>query len=148
MRALQTEGERCICRATQAALTREKIVAAMSRRFVILVGEEKLVTMLGEHGNLPVEVVPFALTFCRRRLKEMGLSPEPYRRAEDGELFLTDNGNHILDCGLGPILVPARLENDIRAIPGVVGTREATGRIADGVRVRVDGDAGEVRVVE
>ncbi len=42
--------------------------------------------------------------------------------AHEGRLFLTDNGNHILDCGIDPIGDAARLESDIRAIPGVVGT--------------------------
>ena len=54
------------------ALVREKIVAASSRRLVILVGEEKLVPQLGTRGKLPVEVVPFALPLCERRLGELG----------------------------------------------------------------------------
>src|SRR3954452_5908100 len=55
------------------ALLREKIVAAASRRLVILVGEEKLVPQLGTRGKLPVEVVPFALPLCTRRLAALGL---------------------------------------------------------------------------
>ena len=58
------------------ALLREKVVAAASRKLVILVGEEKLVDLLGRRGVLPVEVVPFAISFCRRRL-------ESYRHACD-----------------------------------------------------------------
>ena len=50
-------------------LVREKIVAASSKRLVILVGEEKLVAQLGERGKLPVEVVPFGLPLCQRRLR-------------------------------------------------------------------------------
>ena len=53
------------------ALVREKIVAASSRRLVILVGEEKLVPRLGARGKLPVEIVPFALPLCQRRLREL-----------------------------------------------------------------------------
>src|SRR5215813_12131941 len=102
------------------ALVREKIVAASSRRLVILVGDEKLVPQLGTHGKLPVEVTPFALPVCERRLGELGCRPVPYRQG-DG-LFVTDNGNHILDCQIDPIPDPLRLEMDIRAIPGVVGT--------------------------
>ena len=55
------------------ALVREKIVAASSRRLIILVGEEKLVPKLGSHGKLPVEVTPFALPLCERRLKRARL---------------------------------------------------------------------------
>jgi ribose 5-phosphate isomerase A len=102
------------------ALVREKIVAASSRRLVILVGEEKLVSQLGMRGKLPVEVIPFALPLCERRLEELGCRPIPY--VEKGALFVTDNGNHILDCGIDPIPDAPRLEMDIRAIPGVVGT--------------------------
>lgn len=102
------------------ALVREKIVAASSRRLVILVGAEKLVSTLGDHGVLPVEVVPFALPLCLRRLSDLGCPPSP--RARDGKLFVTDNGNHILDARIGPIADPASLEAAIEAIPGVVGT--------------------------
>jgi ribose 5-phosphate isomerase A len=102
------------------ALVREKVVAAASRRLVILAGRNKEVPALGTRGKLPVEVVPFALPLCRRRLSDLGLTPVPYEA--DGRLFVTDNGNHILDCGTGPIADPAALELAIRAVPGVVGT--------------------------
>jgi len=102
------------------ALVREKIVAAASRRLVIMVGPGKEVLRLGEHGKLPVEVVPFALPLCRRRLADIGCEPIPYE--EGGRLFVTDNGNHILDCGIKPLADPASFEAEVRAIPGVVGT--------------------------
>lgn len=102
------------------ALVREKIVAAAARRFVVLVGEEKLVKSLGERGRLPVEVVPFGLPLCRRRLETLGLAPQP--RAGEGGLVVTDNGNHILDCRVSALDRPAELEQALRAIPGVVGT--------------------------
>ena len=124
------------------ALVREKIVAASSRRLIILVGEEKLVPRLGSRGKLPVEVVPFGLPLCERRLRELGCNPVPYRK--DGVLFLTDNGNHILDCQIAPIADPARLELDIRAIPGVVGTGLFLG-MADTVLV---GDRNDFRMLE
>jgi ribose 5-phosphate isomerase A len=102
------------------ALVREKIVAASSRRLIILVGNEKLVPKLGTRGKLPVEVVPFGLPLCERRLRDLGCEPVPYRQGE--QLFVTDNGNHIVDCQIKPISDPARLDPEIRAIPGVVGT--------------------------
>jgi ribose 5-phosphate isomerase A len=102
------------------ALVREKIVAAASRELVILVGEEKLVPRLGSRGRLPVEVVPFGLAFCERRLRELNCQPVPYRK--DGRLFVSDNGNHIIDCEIAPMVEPARFEQQIVAIPGVVDT--------------------------
>ncbi len=102
------------------ALVREKIVAASSRKLVILVGPGKLVSRLGQRGKLPVEVVPFALPLCRQRLRQLALDPVPF--THEGKLYQTDNGNAILDCGTGPIADPARLEQQVREIPGVVGT--------------------------
>src|SRR5215471_16519557 len=124
------------------ALVREKIVAACSRRLVILVGDEKLVPQLGTRGKLPVEVTPFALSLCERRLRELGCQPVPYRKEND--LYLTDNGNQILDCQIEPIPDPARLELDIRAIPGVVGTGLFLG-MADTVLI---GDRDTFRLIE
>jgi ribose 5-phosphate isomerase A len=102
------------------ALVREKIVACAARQLVILAGKEKKVTTLGSHGKLPVEVVPFALPLCVERLTRMGLQPIPYK--EGGRLFVTDNGNHIIDCMISPIADPQALELQLRSVPGVVGT--------------------------
>jgi ribose 5-phosphate isomerase A len=124
------------------ALVREKIVAASSRRLVILVGKEKLVAQLGSRGKLPVEVTPFALPLCERRLSELGCRPVPYRQGNS--LFVTDNGNHILDCQVEPIPEPPRLEMAIRAIPGVVGTGLFLG-MADTVLV---GERDSFRLVD
>ncbi|HYA35192.1 MAG TPA: ribose-5-phosphate isomerase RpiA [Candidatus Binataceae bacterium] len=103
------------------ALVREKIVAAASRRVVILVGPEKLVKHLGAHRRLPIETVPFARDYVARRLKPLGLKARD-RRNGDGSKFLSDNGNPILDCAVGEIRSPARLDRDVTQIPGVVGT--------------------------
>jgi len=102
------------------AMVREKIVAAVSRKLVILVGQDKLVSALGEHGKLPVEVVPLALPLAQQRLRELGCEPIPWEK--DGTLALTDNGNYILDCKVARIEQPEELELKIRAIPGVLGT--------------------------
>jgi ribose 5-phosphate isomerase A len=102
------------------ALVREKVVAAASKQLAILIGEEKLVPQLGSRGKLPVEVVPFAASFCQRELAALGLTPQ--FREQDRKPFRTDNGNLILDCGTGPIADPLQLEQAIRAIPGIVGT--------------------------
>ncbi len=102
------------------ALVREKIVVASSRRFVVLVGYEKMVKKLGDRGSLPVEVVPFGLSLVTARIKAMEMKPRI--REKDGRQFITDNGNLILDCAVKKIANPARLDRELLAIPGVVGT--------------------------
>ena len=102
------------------ALVRERIVTAASRMQVILVDDSKLVPILGTRGRLPIEVIPFALPLCVRRLKELGCRPA--LRSVEGKPFFSDNGNVILDCAIGPLEDPAALDSEIRNIPGVVGT--------------------------
>jgi ribose 5-phosphate isomerase A len=103
------------------ALVREKIVAASSRRFVVLVGPGKEVKALGEHGKLPVEVVPFGLSLAKRKLTALDCIPI-VRLKEDGTNYITDNGNLILDCQVGLIADAAALDRAILDIPGVLGT--------------------------
>lgn len=102
------------------ALVREKIVAAASRMLVILVGDEKMVPVIGSRGKLPVEVLKFGSAATARHLESLGLRPQV--RQAGGQPFVTDNGNYILDCGTDAIERPAELEAKIVAIPGVVGT--------------------------
>jgi len=102
------------------ALVREKIVAAASRKLVILVGPGKEVAVIGSRGKLPIEVVPFAVPLCRERLTKLGCIPILYE--ENGVPFVTDNGNYILDCTIAPILHPEQFEEHLRAIPGIAGT--------------------------
>ena len=102
------------------ALIREKVVAAASRRLVILVGRDKLVPVLGSRGKLPIEVVPFAAGFCRRRLTEEGYAP--VLRMNGAAPGVTDNANLIFDCAVSPITDATRLDGTLRSIPGVVGT--------------------------
>ena len=102
------------------ALVREKIVAASSRRFVVLVGYEKIVKRLGDRGSIPVEVVPFGLPLVSAKIKAMGMKPRV--RESAGKEFITDNGNLILDCAVKKIASPARMDRELLAIPGVVGT--------------------------
>jgi ribose 5-phosphate isomerase A len=106
------------------ALVRERIVAAASRRQVILVGTEKLVDRLGQRGRIPVEVIPLARGLVTRELRRLGLTPA-VRLRDDGTPAHTDNGNLTLDCTPAAPLDPeaARaLEAAILAIAGVVDT--------------------------
>jgi ribose 5-phosphate isomerase A len=102
------------------ALVRERIVAAASRRQVILVTPEKLVPRLGTRGRLPVEIVPFGRPLCERRLAALGCRSR-LREAATGP-FVTDNGNWILDCGIAAQDDAGALDRDVRRIPGVVDT--------------------------
>lgn len=115
------------------ALVREKVVAAASRRRIFLIGEEKIVKRLGQHGILPVEVVPFAVPLALREFSRLGLKPK-VRNDDEGNHFISDNGNVIVDCAVTSIRSPASLERDLLAVPGVVGTGLFLG-IADVVLV-------------
>lgn len=96
-----------------AALTREKIVAAASRRFVCIVDAAKLVTRLGRFP-LPVEVIPMARAYVARELRRLG--GDPVWR----EGVLTDNGGHILDVHGLQIADPVGLEHKINQVAGVI----------------------------
>ena len=124
------------------ALTRERIVAAASRRQVILITPEKLVPRLGSRGRLPVEIVPFARPLCHRRLAALGCVPT--LRETGAAPFVTDNGNWILDCGIAAQDDAAALDRDIRRIPGVVDTGFFLGT-AERVLVA---EAGAIRVLK
>jgi ribose 5-phosphate isomerase A len=106
------------------ALTREKIVASASRRFVCIADASKLVPVLGKFG-VPVEVIPMARSLVARRLVKVGGMPE--LRAG----FITDNGNVILDLRGLTILDPPALEAEIGLIVGVVDNGIFARRPAD-----------------
>ncbi|MBV8454406.1 MAG: ribose-5-phosphate isomerase RpiA [Deltaproteobacteria bacterium] len=103
------------------AMVREKVVAAASRRRIFLVDDEKMVKRLGDRGNLPVEVVPFAAPLALREITKLGLKPK-VRIEHEGHQFISDNGNLVFDCRVITIRSPARLERELLAVPGVVGT--------------------------
>ncbi len=96
-----------------AALTREKVVAAISKKFICIIDDSKKVDVLGQFP-LPVEVIPMARSFVARELVKLGGDP-CYR-----EGCITDNGNVILDVHNLKIIDPKSLEDQINAIVGVV----------------------------
>jgi ribose 5-phosphate isomerase A len=106
------------------ALTREKIVAAVARRFVCIADQSKLVQVLGKFP-LPVEVLPMARSYVARELVKLGGSPE-WRQG-----FVTDNGNVILDVRNLVITAPAELEARLNQIVGVVANGLFARRGAD-----------------
>ena len=101
------------------ALLREKIVAAASHRLAIIVDGTKLVDRLGTRTPVPVEVVSFGLEATRESLEVLGASAR-LRMLAASQPFVTDSGNRILDCNFGRIANPARLDERIRRVVGVV----------------------------
>ena len=95
------------------ALTREKITAAVARKFVCICDASKLVPVLGKFP-LPVEVIPMARSYVGRQLLKLGAQP----RLREG--FTTDNGNVVLDCHGLTLLDPPKIETEINQIAGVV----------------------------
>lgn len=103
------------------ALLREKIVASASHRFIVIADVTKQVMQLGLRAVLPVETIPFAVTPVSRRLQALGASVQIRQRSN--QVFITDNGNMILDCSFpNGIAEPADLQARIRRIVGVVET--------------------------
>jgi len=120
------------------ALTREKVVAGASRRFVCIIDDSKLVAALGAFP-LPVEVIPMAQSFVARQLIKAG--GQPILRAD----FVTDNGNHILDVHNLAIPNPLEVENRLNQIPGVVTVGLFAQRRADVLLVSGDDGVREMR---
>lgn len=114
-----------------AALTREKIIASASARFVCLVDQSKLVDALGSFA-VPVEVIPMALSFVTRQIQLFGGTPKIRGQS------LTDNGNILIDIsGLKPIS-PLAFEQKVNQIPGVVCCGVFAARRADELIVAGD----------
>lgn len=98
---------------------REKIVAAASSRLIIAVDESKLVSHLGDRAKLPVEVARFGWESTARSLSKLNGAPTLRLRA-DGEPFITDGGNYILDCAFGRIESARTLQRELDSIVGVI----------------------------
>ena len=121
-----------------AALTREKIVAAVAKQFICIADDSKQVEILGTFP-LPVEVIPMARSYVARELVKLGGDPE-YRQG-----VVTDNGNVILDVHNLSIIDPKKTEVDINAIVGVVTNGLFASRGAD---ILVLGSESGVSVIE
>ena len=120
------------------ALTREKITAAVARKFVCICDASKLVPVLGKFP-LPLEVIPMARSYVGREMLRRGAQPE--LRAN----FKTDNGNLVLDCRGLVLLDPSAMEADLNGIAGVVTNGIFARRPAD---VLLLGEASGVRVLK
>ena len=99
------------------ALFREKIVASLSKKEIIIADSSKLVNKLGKF-KIPVEVVPFGLSYVKQQLEKSGATC--YLRKRDDKVFLTDNHNYIIDADFGILDNPAPLAEKLNQIEGVV----------------------------
>lgn len=120
----EVDGELRLIKGGGGALLREKIVASASERVIIIADHTKRVETLGRFA-LPIEVVPFGLTATRNMVESLasdcGCEGEiKVRAAANGQPFVTDNGNYILDCAFGEIEDPEGLDDALKLIPGVV----------------------------
>jgi ribose 5-phosphate isomerase A len=128
------------------ALTREKIIAGASRKFVCIADESKLVKVLGKFP-LPIEVIPMARSYVAREMVRLGgiprLRENPGSKSAAG--FTTDNGNQILDISGLSITDPLKLETQISLIPGVVTVGLFAHRPADVLLLGAPSGVREVR---
>lgn len=100
------------------ALLREKIVASATRQMIVVADASKQVQRLGKFP-LPVEVIRFAQALVAKRISAMGAEVQ-LRRDAAGNVYLTDENNHILDCRFGEMRDPDRLARELSEMPGVV----------------------------
>lgn len=113
----EIDGQGHMVKGGGAALTREKIVAALAKQFVCIADASKLVDALG-HFPLPVEVIPMAAGQIARRFEAMGATAA--LRLKDSQPLVTDNGQHILDVHGLTITAPLTFESEVNQWPGVV----------------------------
>ena len=121
------------------ALLREKIVAAVSKRFVIVADHSKRVAQLGSKAPVPVEVIPFAERPVADYLQSLGARVEKRLDKVGKRPYRTDENNIILDCYFGPIPQPRQLATAIRQQPGVVEHGLFLGMATDVIFATPDG---------
>lgn len=125
-----------------AAHTRERIVASLADELIVIVGEDKMVDVLGKAFRLPVEVLPFGWTQARTRVEATGCTTE--LRLQDDKPLITDNGNYILDATYDGIADPGALAARLDAMIGVVDHGLFVSMAG---RIVIANDAGDVRIL-
>lgn len=123
------------------SLVREKIVNANSKKLIIIADESKLVPELGD-APLPVEILQFGWEVTAENIAKLGC--EPVLRIRDGERFVSNNGNYIVDCQFKSIPDPVELHHDLKQMLGVV----ETGLFIDMTDIVIIAGENEVKVLE
>lgn len=121
------------------ALLREKLVAQASRRMIVIVDESKISAQLGTKFYVPVEVVTFGWQAQQTFLQSLGADVK--LRKKDGNPFITDQGNYILDCTFGPIADPAHLAQQLKQRTGIVDSGLFIGLVTEVIVAKPDGVA-------
>ena len=116
-------------------------MAAASKQLIVVADQSKVVSRLGAFP-LPVEVVTFGWETTIRRIENLKLSAA--LRIREGKVFITDNGNYVLDCHCGKIENPTNLHRELKLLTGVVETGLFTGMASIAVIASGDG----VRIIE
>ncbi|MDX2132309.1 MAG: ribose-5-phosphate isomerase RpiA [Planctomycetota bacterium] len=125
------------------AITRQRLLAAVSRRCVYLASEEKLVQRLGTRALLAVTIIPFGIASTRNRLREMGLSGV-LRRTLDGEVFVSDGGGVVFDMRFSEAADVEQLSLALDHVPGVV---DHGFFLTEADEVFIEGKKGDIRVL-
>ena len=137
----QFDKDKNLIKGGHGALLREKVVAAAAARFIVLADSSKRANTL--RRAVPVEVIPFAVPVVRNLLGQMK-GEAKLRMNDSGEVFLTDQQNHVLDVSFGQMPAPKELADRISVIPGVAGHGLFCG-MADYILV---GKGAEVEVIQ
>jgi ribose 5-phosphate isomerase A len=123
------------------ALLREKIVAAASKRMVVVADDTKLVKTLGVTCSVPTEIVPFGWEATQKKLEKLNARPA-LRLGADGKPYITDGGHYILDCSFGAMSDPKETAHHLDHVVGLVEhglflkfATEAVIAGADGIKV-------------
>ncbi|ATL46623.1 ribose 5-phosphate isomerase A [Chitinophaga caeni] len=137
----EVDGKWNLIKGGGGALMREKIVAAASREFIVVVDASKKVDYLGKFP-LPVEVIPFGWEVTLKHIK--ALCRTAYLRTKGAEIFVTDNNNYIVDMPIKSIISPKQLELQLREIPGVAVTGLFIGMASKVIVGETDGKVVEL----
>lgn len=125
------------------ALLREKLVAQASKRMIVIVDESKISPQLGTKFYVPVEVVTFGWQLQATFLRSLGADVK--LREKEGKIFVTDQGNCILDCTFGPIANAPQLAQQLKQRTGIVDSGLFIGLVTDLIVARADGVEHRVR---
>lgn len=101
------------------SLVREKLIGIAANKLIIIADKSKVVSTLGAF-SLPVEILPFGWNVTKHRISKLGC--EPTLRKKEGEVFISDNGNYIVDCEFGVISHPEIVHEQLKLMSGVVET--------------------------
>lgn len=123
------------------SLVREKMVDMVADKFIVIADQSKMVKQLGNVA-VPVEIVPYGWQATEKRLEQIGCQTN--LRYRNGEIFVSDNQNYIIDCKFTGIREPARLHESIKRIVGVV----ETGIFTDMVHETIIVDQGNISVLK